>query len=79
MAQKIIKFYYTILYMEGILKSGTGLTISKDCLGSIIEQNKRILSVREKLPPNTPTSFQTQTRISWPKNIELNFDFWYML
>jgi superfamily II DNA or RNA helicase len=49
--------------MEGIVRAGTGLSINRDVLANIIEKNKRILSVREKLPPNTPSSFKTQTRV----------------
>jgi superfamily II DNA or RNA helicase len=49
--------------MEGIVKAGIGLSISRDTLANIIEKNKRILSVREKLPPNIPSSFKTQTRV----------------
>lgn len=49
--------------MEGILRAGIGLTTNRESLALIMEKNKGILSVREKLPPNTPSSFQTQTRV----------------
>ena len=49
--------------MEGIVKAKIGLSVSRDILANIIEKNKRILSVREKLPANVPSSFKTQTRV----------------
>lgn len=49
--------------MEGTLESDIGLCISRDTLGALLEKYKRRLSVKEKLPPNVPGSFQTQTRV----------------
>lgn len=50
--------------MAGIIEAYKGLCVSREDFGEIMgSKHRRCLSVREKLPPNIPTSFQTQTRV----------------
>lgn len=49
--------------MTGILDAEYGVCISREVLANFLNTHRKCLSIREKLPPNVPSTFSTQTRV----------------